>query len=147
MNELTSLPVIVGETRFPIFLLYSAKDPNTIFVSNLLFSINEERLKETFSPVRKNISSTLHHTLSLKKTRFKMHMPSVSYTMLSFDARGNLNSWWKKLNPRNFDQKWLVVVETEWLCPCCTNVWYFAIGLYLHRNVSIVLKDSKIVKR
>ncbi|XP_067033706.1 squamous cell carcinoma antigen recognized by T-cells 3-like isoform X1 [Acropora muricata] len=29
----------------------SAKDPNTIFVSNLLFSINEERLKETFSPL------------------------------------------------------------------------------------------------
>ena len=93
MNELTSLPVNVGETRFPIFLLYSEKDPNTIFVSNLLFSINEERLKETFSPVRKNISSTLHHALSLKKIRFKMHMPSVSYTMLSFDARGNLNSW------------------------------------------------------
>ena len=39
---------------FEIILLifvYSEKDPNTVFVSNLLFSIDEERLKETFSPV------------------------------------------------------------------------------------------------
>lgn len=29
----------------------STKDPNTVFVSNLLFSVDEERLKKTFSPL------------------------------------------------------------------------------------------------
>lgn len=34
-----------------LVFLCSAKDPNTVFVSNLLFSIDEDRLKETFLPV------------------------------------------------------------------------------------------------
>jgi len=42
----------------------SEKDPNTVFVSNLLFSIDEERLKETFLPVCSYFSSGIPLTLS-----------------------------------------------------------------------------------
>lgn len=34
------------------FSFCSTKDPNTVFVSNLLFSVDEDRLKDVFSPVK-----------------------------------------------------------------------------------------------
>ena len=47
----THMPFIKFSILF-FFSFCSTKDPNTVFVSNLLFSVDEERLKDVFLPVK-----------------------------------------------------------------------------------------------
>lgn len=58
------------------FSFCSTKDPNTVFVSNLLFSVDEERLKDVFLPVKITQENAflkyfhIHYVLLFKEQRF-----------------------------------------------------------------------------
>ena len=124
MNELTSLPVNVAGTLFPFFSALQHKR-SKYHICQQPFIFNRWR-----APQRNLFTGKKEHflhiaPLSLKKSGLKYTCIHFLIMMLSFDARGNLNSHWKKLNPRNFDQKLRVlseaIVETDWLCLCFTN--------------------------
>jgi RNA recognition motif-containing protein len=54
----------------------AAKDLVTVFVSNLLYSINEDRLKELFFPVSRCISLILHLYINYAQPS-RRHLPKV----------------------------------------------------------------------